>query len=80
MSQLILRIHWDAKGVGFNACEGMDLPARVRASFFLPCPLYRLPPEGVAHFKRPRSTAGLPTSNYLIKENLAHRYTRLLGL
>ena len=53
MSQLVFSIHWNPEEVGSNASERMDLPARVRAkrqraNFLKPCPLYRLPTEGMA--------------------------------
>ena len=63
--------------VGSKANEGMDVPAKARASrqkasFLLPCPSYRLPAEGVAHIKgrsshleRSRLKANLSISKYL---------------
>lgn len=52
MSQLAL---WNPEDVGSNANEGVYLPDKNRA-FFLPCPLYRLPTEGVVPMKGARST------------------------
>lgn len=49
MSQLLFSMCWDPKETGADARERTDLP--VRASFLLPCPLYRLPEEGVAQIK-----------------------------
>jgi hypothetical protein len=48
MSQLIFSMHWNLEEVDTNASEGMDLPARVRASRQkenkLPYPLQRQQP------------------------------------
>ena len=50
---LVFSVCWNPEDVGFNASEGMDLPARVRTKqtknkcFLLPCPLHGLPAEGV---------------------------------
>lgn len=68
MSWLGFSINQNLEEAGFNTSEGMDLPARVRASrqracFLLPCPLYRLlPAEGVTQVK-----VDLPTSKHHLK-------------
>jgi hypothetical protein len=58
----------------------MNFPVRIRQHFLLPCPSYRLPPEGVAliksdsfHHKRSRFRVGIPISNDLRK--ILHRCT-----
>jgi hypothetical protein len=64
MSQLFFSTCWNPEEVGSNANEGIDLLARARASrqrkrasFLLPCPLYRLPAKGVVQLE-----VDLPTS------------------
>jgi hypothetical protein len=72
MSQIVFNICWNSEEVGSNA-KGMDLSARMTASrqksFLFPCPLNRLPAEGVVeikggfyHLKGSRLKVVLPTS------------------
>ena len=57
MSQLVVSIFWNSDVVGSDASEGMDLTVRVRENrqresrLLYPCPLYRLPEEGVTQMK-----------------------------
>lgn len=74
MPQLVLSVHWNPEDVGSNAMKGIALQGGTENySLLLPCPLYRLPPEGAAQIKggsslikRPSLKVGLPISNYLI--------------
>jgi hypothetical protein len=52
---MVFNICQNPEEVGANVPEGMGLPARgsrqEKAVFLVPCPLYRLPAEGVAQSK-----------------------------
>jgi hypothetical protein len=83
MSQLVVSIFWNSDVVGSDASEGMDLTVRVRENrqresrLLYPCPLYRLPEEGVAqnkgrssYHKRSRIKVHLPPSNDFLKKTI----------
>jgi len=53
---MVVSIRQSPEEADSNVSEGMDVQARAsrqreRASFFLPCPLYRLPARGMTQIK-----------------------------